>query len=45
MTTASDANSFMRDGQLYLLPTLTSDVIPEGSILGASPSSPPSSSL
>ncbi|KAJ7898680.1 concanavalin A-like lectin/glucanase domain-containing protein [Mycena olivaceomarginata] len=33
MTTASDANSFVRDGQLYLVPTLTSDVLPEGSIL------------
>ncbi|KAJ7659260.1 glycoside hydrolase family 16 protein [Mycena polygramma] len=33
MTTASDANSFVQNGQLYLVPTLTSEVIPEGSIL------------
>lgn len=33
MTTASDANSFVQNGQLFLVPTLTSDVIPAGSIL------------
>ncbi|KAK7018373.1 GH16 beta-1 3-glucan recognition protein [Favolaschia claudopus] len=33
MTTASDTNSFVHNGQLYILPTLTSDVIPMGSIL------------
>ncbi|KAJ7678775.1 concanavalin A-like lectin/glucanase domain-containing protein [Mycena rosella] len=33
MTTASDANSFVRDGKLYLFPTLTSDVIPMEEIL------------
>ncbi|KAJ7226493.1 concanavalin A-like lectin/glucanase domain-containing protein [Mycena haematopus] len=33
MTTASDANSFVYNNQLYLVPTLTSTVIPEGSIL------------
>ncbi|KAJ6463591.1 glycoside hydrolase family 16 protein, partial [Mycena vitilis] len=33
MTTASDANSFVQNGQLYLVPTLTSEVIPQGSIL------------
>ncbi len=27
MTTASENNSFVRDGRLYLVPTLTSDVI------------------
>ncbi|KAK7017657.1 GH16 beta-1 3-glucan recognition protein [Favolaschia claudopus] len=33
MTTASDTNSFVHNGQLYILPTLTSDVIPIGSVL------------
>ncbi|KAJ7186444.1 GH16 beta-1,3-glucan recognition protein [Mycena filopes] len=33
MTTARDANSFVYNNQLYLVPTLTSEVIPEGSIL------------
>ncbi|KAJ7113085.1 glycoside hydrolase family 16 protein, partial [Mycena epipterygia] len=33
MTTDSDANSFVLNDQLYLLPTLTSDVIPEAQIL------------
>ncbi|KAJ7122680.1 concanavalin A-like lectin/glucanase domain-containing protein [Mycena crocata] len=33
MTTSSASNSFVRDGQLFLVPTLTSEVIPEGSIL------------
>ncbi|KAJ7737882.1 GH16 beta-1,3-glucan recognition protein [Mycena maculata] len=33
MTTDSDTNSFVLGNQLYLLPTLTSDVIPEASIL------------
>ncbi|KAJ7720022.1 glycoside hydrolase family 16 protein, partial [Mycena metata] len=33
MTTASDSNSFVYNNQLYLVPTLTSDVIPQSSIL------------
>ncbi|KAF7290354.1 GH16 beta-1 3-glucan recognition protein [Mycena chlorophos] len=33
MTTNSDSNSFVYNNQLYLVPTLTSDVIPEASIL------------
>ncbi|KAJ6532926.1 concanavalin A-like lectin/glucanase domain-containing protein [Mycena vulgaris] len=33
MTTGTDANSYVKDGQLYILPTLTSDVIPTASIL------------
>jgi hypothetical protein len=33
MTTNSDANSFIYNDQLYLVPTLTSDVIPKSSIL------------
>ncbi|KAJ6589374.1 concanavalin A-like lectin/glucanase domain-containing protein [Mycena capillaripes] len=33
MTTASDSNSFVYNNRLYLVPTLTSDVIPESSIL------------
>ncbi|KAJ7689729.1 glycoside hydrolase family 16 protein [Mycena rosella] len=33
MTTASEANAFVRDGRLYLLPTLTSDVIPLAEIM------------
>ncbi|KAJ7202651.1 concanavalin A-like lectin/glucanase domain-containing protein, partial [Mycena pura] len=33
MTTNSDSNSFVHNGQLYLVPTLTSDVIPQANIL------------
>ncbi|KAJ7058513.1 GH16 beta-1,3-glucan recognition protein [Mycena amicta] len=33
MTTNSDSNSFIYNNQLYLVPTLTSDVIPTSSIL------------
>ncbi|KAF8180074.1 concanavalin A-like lectin/glucanase domain-containing protein [Mycena galopus ATCC 62051] len=33
MTTNSDANSFVYNNQLYLVPTLTSTVIPQSSIL------------
>ncbi|KAJ6629849.1 concanavalin A-like lectin/glucanase domain-containing protein [Mycena sp. CBHHK59/15] len=33
MTTASNTNSYIQNGQLHLLPTLTSDVIPQASIL------------
>lgn len=37
MTTASQNNSFVRDGQLYLVPTLTSDVIGHDNVLGVNP--------
>ena len=37
MTTASSNNSFVRDGLLYLVPTLTSDVIGRDSVLGSPP--------
>ena len=37
MTTASPNNSFVRDGQLYLVPTLTSDVIGYDAVLGSPP--------
>jgi beta-glucanase (GH16 family) len=33
MTTVEDANSFIKNGQLYIKPTLTSDEIGEGSVL------------
>ncbi|KAJ7758801.1 GH16 beta-1,3-glucan recognition protein, partial [Mycena maculata] len=33
MTTDSDTNSYVLNNQLYLVPTLTSNVIPQGSIL------------
>ncbi|KAJ7073513.1 glycoside hydrolase family 16 protein [Mycena belliarum] len=33
MTTASPANAFVQGGQLHLVPTLTSDVLPAGAIL------------
>ena len=33
MATASDSNLFVQDGQLYIMPTLTSDVIGRDAIL------------
>ena len=33
MTTNSPNNSFVQDGKLYLVPTLTSDVIGKGSVI------------
>ncbi|KAI0739930.1 concanavalin A-like lectin/glucanase [Daedaleopsis nitida] len=37
MTTASANNSFVRDGRLYLVPTLTSDMIGYDAVIGSSP--------
>ncbi len=37
MATNSANNSFVRDGHLYIVPTLTSDVIGRDSVLGVSP--------
>ena len=33
MTTASENNSFVEDGKLYIVPTLTSDVIGRQNVL------------
>ena len=33
MTTSSSKNSFVRDGHLYIMPTLTSDDIGEGAVM------------
>ncbi|KAI1782033.1 concanavalin A-like lectin/glucanase domain-containing protein [Ganoderma leucocontextum] len=37
MTTNSANNSFVRDGHLYIVPTLTSDVIGRDNVLGVAP--------
>ena len=37
MTTNSANNSFVRDGHLYIVPTLTSDVIGRDNVLGINP--------
>ncbi|KAH9938816.1 concanavalin A-like lectin/glucanase [Epithele typhae] len=37
MTTASSNNSFVQDGKLFLVPTLTSDVIGYDNVLGSPP--------
>ncbi len=37
MTTSSANNSFVRDGRLYIVPTLTEDVIGSNNVLGSPP--------